>query len=136
MKTAHVIDLLQGELRIQAAAVQLPAARARHTFADGGTVFAGFSSKLAPVHARHLDVQVDAVEQGAGYAMAVAGHLFGCAAAAPVAVAVIAARAGVHGGYQLKARGEFNLPRRARHADPAGFQRFAQNFQHVPFEFR
>ena len=49
-------------------------------------------------------------------------------------MAEIAARAGIHRCYELELGGELNLPRGARHADAAGFERLPQHFQHVAIE--
>jgi hypothetical protein len=49
-------------------------------------------------------------------------------------MAQVAAGTRIHGGDQLKLRRKIRLPRRARNRDPAGFERFAQDFQHAPLE--
>jgi len=77
----------------------------------------------------------DSVEQRAGDPAAVAGDLVLRATAATVGVTKVAAGTGVHGRDQLEACRKLGLPRGARYRYLAGFQRFAQHFEHVPFEF-
>lgn len=81
-----------------------------------------------------LDAEVDAVEEGAGQAGQVAVDLVGRAVAAAGGRTVETAGAGVHRGDELEAGREFGTPRRARNADPAGLQRFAQRFEHAAIE--
>jgi hypothetical protein len=50
-------------------------------------------------------------------------------------VTEIAAGAGVHRRDQLEARRKIGLSRRPRNGDVAGFQRFAQHFQHLARKF-
>ena len=57
------------------------------------------------VHRRHLDVQVDAVQQRAGDAAHIALHLPLRAGASVVRMAVPAAPAGIHGAHQHKTAG-------------------------------
>ena len=81
-------------------------------------------------------MQVQAIEERTGNTAAIAAYLIGGAVAAIGRVAVIAAWARVHRGDQQEARRKFHLPGRARDRDGAGFERFAQHLEHVPFEFR
>ena len=105
--------------------------------ADGGAV-RGVGSALAQHLAgqlRHLDLEVDAVEDRRGDAVAMALLLLGRALAVVAQVAVVALRAGVHRGDELEVGREFRLPRRPRDGDRARLQRFAQHLQHALFEF-
>src|SRR5207248_8133306 len=56
--------------------------------------------------------------------------------AAAAAIAAVAARAGVHGGDELKACRELHLPRRARDRHAPGLERLAQRLEHVAVELR
>ena len=78
---------------------------------------------------RHLDVQVDTVQQRARQAALVARHLVGRAAAGRLALAQVAARAGVHRGDELKARRKVGPARRAADGDAPALQRLAQGLQ-------
>src|SRR3546814_17651066 len=73
--------------------------------------------------ARHVDVQVDAVQQRAGNAAAVAVDHDGAAAAAAGEVAGPAAGAGVQRRDQPEARPEYALPPRARNRTLPRLQR-------------
>ena len=85
---------------------------------------------------RHLDVQVDAVQQRPRQAPLIACDLVGRAAAGRLALAQVAAGAGVHRGHELEARREFRPPARTRHGDGAGLERLAQGFEHAAVELR
>ena len=76
---------------------QLHLARGHHATAHGGAAFWRGTGTAAghPVRPRDLDVQVDAVEQRAGQPAPVALNLVRGAAAAPAAVAGVAAGAGL-----------------------------------------
>lgn len=74
-------------------------------------------------------MQVDAVQQRAGDARAVAVDPFIAAQAAVAAVAGPAARAGIHRGHQLEPRGVLHAACRAGDADVAGLQWLAQGLQ-------
>ena len=80
-------------------------------------------------------LQVDAVQQRAGDAVQVLLHLPVAAHAGLGGVVVVAARAGVHGGYEHEACGIFHVALHARDGDFAVFQRLAKHFQHVAAEF-
>ena len=86
-------------------------------------------------HRRQAQMQVDAVQQGAGDAARVARHLVGRAGAGPRRMSAPPAGARIHGRDQLEAG---RKPRRAhgpRDQHPAGFQRLAQRFQRASVEF-
>ena len=80
-------------------------------------------------------MQINPVKQRAAELALIAVHLIGRAAAAAGGVAQVAARTGVHGGNELKARRKLALHRRARDADLPGLQRFAQRFQSAARKF-
>lgn len=84
---------------------------------------------------RYFDMQVYAVQQGAGQAAAVARHLVAGAAAACRAVAQIAARAGIHGGDELEAGGKADLVGGAGNHHMARFQGLAQDLEHLAVKF-
>ena len=80
-------------------------------------------------HRRHVDTQVDAVEQRPADAALVTRDRVGRAAAGQAWMAELAARTRVHRGDQLEARREIGAPRRARDRDAAGLERLAQRFE-------
>ena len=83
---------------------------------------------------RHLDVQIDAVEQRPRqFALIFAGAARG-AGAGQARIAQVAAAAGVHGGDQLHARRIGDMGGGARHLHLAGFQRLAQAVEHAALE--
>ena len=95
----------------------------------------GIGKRHRQRHARHVADDVDAIQQRAGDAAAVARNRVGRAMAAAIAVAGVAAGAGVHRRDQLEARRELRLVRGARNHDAAGLHGFAQYFQHAAVEF-
>ena len=104
--------------------------------AYGGAAFARRGGQqLGGGQGGHFHVQVDAVQQRAGELALVAGDLVWRAAAGMARIAQVAARAGVHGGNELKARRKFGPLRGARDGDVARFQRLAQGFQRGAGEF-
>ena len=110
-------------------ALALHCALTRHEAAlpNAGRVFArpGAEQRFGRQR-RDFNMQVNAVHQGAAEFGLVAVDLVGCAAAAVLWRAQVAAGAGIHGGNQLKPRWEFSAPRGPRNGDRAGLQRFAQ----------
>jgi len=78
----------------------------------GAGLARGRLHQFAAVHCRHFHMQIDAIHQRATELALVARHLVGCAAAALLGGAQIAARAGVHGGNQLELGRKVCPPRR------------------------
>jgi hypothetical protein len=76
--------------------------------------------------ARHVQLQVDAVQQRAGNAAAVTCDGFRAASAAATAVAGPAAGTGVHRGDQLEPGRKFSPLRGTGNGHVPGFQRLAQ----------
>src|SRR5690242_368371 len=89
---------------------------ARRLTGDGG-------GELGLARRGHLELDVDAVGERPGDAAAIARNALRSAAAAPAAIAAVAAGTRIHGGDQLKARREFDLARRARDRHAAGLDR-------------
>ena len=85
---------------------------------------------------RRLDVEIDAVEQRAADARAVALDLRGRAAALMARVAEVAAGAGVHRRDEHEAAGQRDLAGAARDGDLAVLQRLAHDLERGAFEFR
>ena len=86
-----------------ALACQLQRERALYPLVDGTARFAiGVFEEIFMRQRADFDLHVDAIEQGAGYFTLIARHTIGRAAAFAIAVSQIAARAGIHGGDQLK----------------------------------
>ena len=107
-----------------------------HAFADDGARFAGaYISHLFERDGGYFNLQVDAVEQGAGDAVQVLLYLSGAAHAWLRGGVVVAAGAGIHAGYEHEAGGIFHVALHARDTDLAVFQRLAEYFEHVAAEF-
>jgi len=85
-------------------------------------------------HCRHLDLYIDAIEQGARQPMPIAFDGVGRATASDARMPMMAARARVHGRHQLEARREFRAPRGPRDRNAPGFERLAQSFEHPAVE--
>ena len=83
---------------------------------------------------RHLELEIDAIEQRTGDPAAVPRDLIGRAAAARARMSEIAARTRIHRGDELEHGRELRLPGRARHADLSGLERLAEHFEHVTIE--
>ena len=109
-----------------------------HSGANRGARLAGLTAigQFTCRNPRHVNLQIDAVEQWSGDAAAVAGDLVWRAAAMLLGITGVAARAGIHCRNELERRGIFHLLRCPRDNDPSAFQRFAQGFEHGPLEFR
>src|SRR5580698_7197555 len=75
---------------------------------------------------RHLDAQIDPIEQWPRDALTVARDAAGAATAVARAVAEIAAGAGIHRGDELKSRRQLQSRRCARDGDGARLERLAQ----------
>src|SRR5207249_2499551 len=87
-------------------------------------------------HPRHLDVEVDAVEERPRHARAVAVDERRRTAAGAGAVAEVAAGARVHRRDELKGGGEEDRARPARDADAPLLERLAERLEDVPPELR
>src|SRR5258708_3359689 len=114
-----------GQQRIgHALAPELTLARGDDAIAHGArSLAAGAPLQVGGRDRGHLDLQVDAVEQGARDARAVARDGRGAATAAARVVAGITARARVHRGEELEPRREIRLARSARDGDAARLHR-------------
>ena len=130
---APLLDFLRAQQVVWLAlALCLRVRRRHHACAHSGARFArGCAGEFGLIQGRHVDLQVDAVEQRPGNPGAITRHLIGVAAAFARCVAQIAAGAGVHRGHQLKARREIRLTRRARNRHAARLQRLAQHFEYA-----
>lgn len=134
--------IAQGLSRVEAGvggtgALQLAGTCLRYAGLHGGAVFGGRSiaAQFGRWQPWHLQLQVDAVQQRAGDACAVAGDRVGRAAAAATAVASPATWARVHRRHQLEAGRELGAARGPRDGDHARFQRLAQHFERLPLPF-
>jgi hypothetical protein len=85
---------------------------------------------------RHLDLQVEAVEQRPGEAALVARDRGRRAQARPLAVAAVAAGAGVHRRDEQELGRHRHRLARASDRDDAVLERLAQRFEHVATELR
>ena len=80
-------------------------------------------------------MEVDAVEQRAGDALAVVLDLSGGTAAIALGVTEVPAGAGVHGGHEHEVGGEGEAARGPRDGDAVVFERLPQNLEGGPAEF-
>src|SRR6056297_3165173 len=104
---------------------------------DVGCLAPAFSpQQVRRGHAAYLGVQVDAIQQRAGDPRLVALNLFRGAAAAPLAIAEVAAGAGIHRRHQLEACRIGDLVARPRQGNLPRFEWLPQHFQTVTAEFR
>ncbi len=94
------------------------------------------SSRCKLRQARHVHVQVDAVQQGTRNLLLVLADHGGRAGALPVGISVVAADARVHAGHQDEAGGVDQARLHARHVHNPVLQRLPQDLQHVPLELR
>jgi hypothetical protein len=85
---------------------------------------------------RHLDMQIDTIEQWPGELALVIGRTARGAGAGEAGISQMPAAARVHGGDQLHARRIGDVGGGARHLHLAGFQRLAQRIEHAALEFR
>ena len=118
-------------------ACQLQGKGCRYPRGDGLRAFAGacVPPQRRRWHGGNFDLQVDTVEQRAGQATAIAQHGVRRAAATAGSMPQVAARAGIHGGDQLKAGRKLGLAGRARNADDARFHGLAQDIEDPALEF-
>ena len=118
-------------------ACQLQGKGCRYPRGDGLRAFAGacVPPQRRRWHGGDFDLQVDTVEQRAGQATAIAQHGVRRAAATAGSMPQVAARAGIHGGDQLKAGRKLGLARRTRNADDSRFHGLAQDIEDPALEF-
>src|SRR5258708_2292011 len=99
--------------------------------------FAGLAqAEILLGYGRYLYVEVDAVEERSGDAIAIAADLIRRAMTFAGVMAEETAGTRIHRRQQLEASGKFRLPGSARNADFPGLQRFTQHFEHIAIEFR
>src|SRR5690606_12682446 len=100
--------------------------------------FSGSTGRVAAqsrhVDGRHVDVQIDAVEQGTREATDVAASFAGSALAGPARIGPVAAGTRVHGGHDQGTRGEGRLGLRAHDPHTPLFQRLAERLEHPATE--
>ena len=87
-------------------------------------------------HGGHLDAKIDAVDERARDAAAVAGDSIRRAMTAAARVAQPAAGTGIHRGDELEVSGKRALPRGARDMDHGGLERLAQHLEHAAIPLR
>src|SRR5690606_2449923 len=118
-------------------AVELARARRDHETAElRGLAAARSCGRLLEGRPRHLDVQVEPIEQRTRDAAPVVLETRGRAPAAVRAVAAVAAGARVHCRDQLKLRRELDLLVDPRDPGDACLERLAQRLERGPREFR
>src|SRR5207245_6063445 len=111
--------------------------RAVYLFAHDSTGRAvGAGRQFLKRHARHFDVQIDAVEQRAADAADIALDLHRVALAGPARIAEVTARTRIHGRHQDKAGRESRGRKRAGNRDLAFLQWLAEHFEAAAIELR
>ena len=95
----------------------------------GARLARGGAGQLLVLHPRHVDEEVEAVEQRPGDAPLVARDRRLGAGARPTAVAVVAAGARVHRRDEQDPRGERHRAAHARDRDRAGLERLTQSLE-------
>ena len=124
-------DLLPGKAPL------LDAPRGLHPGADGGrALLPVLSGQVGKLHRRHLDVQVDAVEQRAGHPRDVPLHRHLGAGAGDFGMAPVAAGAGVHRRHKHHRAGVGHPRRGPRDGDAVVLDGLAQHLQRLPLKFR
>ena len=115
----------------------LPIPCALNAFSNNGGRFPFFfSGQSAVFNGRHLDVQINAVQQRAGYFRLILANLLRRTPAGARPIAKIAAGTGIHGGHQHEFCRKTNAHGRPRNGDGSLLQRLTKRFQRVSFEFR
>ena len=137
-------DFARAEARVRLALTRrLPLARRGHLHAHVARSSSRSSDSRVHVpmrervrrQRRHLDAEIDAVDERPRDAAAIAGDSVRRAMAAAARMAEPAAGAGIHRGDELELGGKRALPRRARDVDHAGLERLAQHFEHAAIPF-
>src|SRR5690348_3634582 len=138
VRYAMLIDLRDRQPRVDLAlSFQLTPVSGFNPLPDrGGRLATRRSCQLLLGYRRNLNLHVDAVKQWPGYFAAVAGYLVWGTAASTVVVSKVTARAGIHGGNQLKPCREIRLACGPGNSYPPRFQRFAQHLKHFAIELR
>src|SRR5712692_9192486 len=122
---------------VLALAFELPSARPFDALPDLRRAFASAClHELVFAQRGHFDLDIDTIEQRSREPAAVARNLVGRAAALAAEMSQIPARARIHCADQLEARRILGLAGGARAGDAAGFERFAQRFEHPAVELR
>src|SRR5215469_475460 len=103
---------------------------------SSGRFLSPFAGNVAVFHGRDFNVQIDAIKQRAGNALAIALHLHRTAPAFALEVAEITARAGIHSGHEHELGGKRDAPGRARHSDFPVLERLTHHFQCRSLKFR
>lgn len=117
-------------------AFELSLISAHNARSDGLAVFVFWAVLIqcADFQLRHFYMNIDAIEQGSGYAIAMASLLFEAALAQVFAVTAVTLWTRIHRAYQLKVCREFRLACSARDGDAACFHGFAKNIEYVTIE--
>jgi hypothetical protein len=92
-------------------------------------------SEIGIAHRLERDTKIEAIEQGTGQARSIALDHRRLATTSSESRSGMPARARVHGGDQLKARGIFRLRTHPRHRYAPRLERLAQRLEHSTIEF-
>jgi hypothetical protein len=110
---------------------------ATHALTDcGGRFFSSLAGNVPILDGWHFNVQIDAIQQRAGNALAITLHLGRTATAFAFQVAKVATRARIHRGDEHELRGESDAARSAGNGNFSVFEWLAHYFQCRSFEFR
>src|SRR4029453_7956145 len=102
----------------------------------GRRLFSALAGDVAILNSGHVNVQIDAIQQRAGDALAITLHLSRTATAFAFEIAKIAAWAGIHRGDQHELRGDSDAARSPRDGDFSIFDWLAHYLQCRSLEFR
>src|SRR5262249_6242779 len=115
----------------------LSLARGRNAFPNcARRLLRTFTRHLAIFDRRHLNMEIDSVQQRSGDALPVTLHLARTAAAIALQIAKVTARTRIHCRYQHELARERNTAGSTRNRDPSVLQRLAHYFQGRAMKFR
>jgi hypothetical protein len=96
----------------------------------------GSLTELGEAEGRHLDVEVDAIEERTGNPAAIPFDEVRRAPTGVTGIPEVTTRTGIHGGHESETRGESKARPRADDGYLAVFEGLAKRFESVPAKFR
>ena len=127
---------LRGRIRPSRRRAQQPVACVEHACPYFGRCLRLRRRELCRARSRHRDGEVKPIEQGARELLAVRGEPLRRARALDSRIPATAARAHVHGAYELKPRREDRVPADARDRDEPVFERLPKRLENGARELR